>query len=50
MPFFMGYMIGNALGRSSPGGYASRPVYSDAKGGLFSSDGKRWVSQALDRR
>jgi uncharacterized protein YgiB involved in biofilm formation len=41
MPFFMGYMIGNALGRSSPGGYAGRPVYSDAKGGLFSSDGKK---------
>ena len=41
MPFFMGYMIGNALGRSSPGGYAGRPVYSDGKGGLFSSDGKK---------
>lgn len=41
MPFFMGYMIGNALGRSSPGSYAGRPVYSDAKGGLFSSDGKK---------
>lgn len=41
MPFFMGYMIGNALGRSSPGGYAGRPVYSDAKGGLFSTDGQR---------
>lgn len=41
MPFFMGYMIGNALGRSSPGGYAGRPVYSGAKGGLFSSDGRR---------
>lgn len=41
MPLFMGYMIGNALGRSSADGYAGRPVYSDAKGGLFSSDGRK---------
>ncbi len=41
MPLFMGYMIGNALGRSSAGGYAGRPVYADAKGGLFSSDGRQ---------
>jgi len=39
MPLFMGYMIGNAIGRSSPG-YAGRPVYADAKGGLFSADGR----------
>jgi uncharacterized protein YgiB involved in biofilm formation len=41
MPLFMGYMIGNALSRSSASGYVGRPVYSDAKGGLFSSDGRR---------
>jgi len=41
MPLFMGYMIGNALGRSSAGGYAGRPIYTDAKGGLFSSDGRQ---------
>ncbi len=34
MPFFMGYMIGNALGRSSASGYAGRPIYADARGGL----------------
>ena len=41
MPLFMGYMIGNALGRSSAGGYAGRPIYTDAKGGWFSSDGRQ---------
>lgn len=41
MPLFMGYMIGNAIGRSSAGGYVGRPVYSDARGGLFSSNGQR---------
>jgi uncharacterized protein YgiB involved in biofilm formation len=46
MPLFMGYMIGNALGRSSAGGYAGRPVYSDAKGGLFSSDGRKMAFTA----
>jgi uncharacterized protein YgiB involved in biofilm formation len=41
MPLFMGYMIGNALGRSSSSGYVGRPIYADAKGGLFSSDGRQ---------
>ena len=41
MPFFMGYMMGNALGRSAAGDYAGRPVYADARGQLFSTDGRK---------
>lgn len=33
LPFFIGYIIGNTLGRSSTGTYAGRPIYyTDAKG------------------
>lgn len=41
MPFFMGYMMGNALGSNTPGGYAGRPVYADTKGQVFNTDGRR---------
>lgn len=40
MPFFMGYMMGNMLSSNRPGGYAGRPVYQDAKGQFFSTDGR----------
>ena len=39
MPFFMGYMIGNTLSSNRPGGYAGRPVYRDAQGQFFTSEG-----------
>jgi uncharacterized protein YgiB involved in biofilm formation len=42
MPFFMGYMIGNMLSSNRPGGYVGRPVYRDAQGQFFSSDGRRF--------
>ena len=42
MPFFMGYMIGNMLSSNRPGGYGGRPVYRDAKGQFFSSDGRKF--------
>jgi uncharacterized protein YgiB involved in biofilm formation len=41
MPFFMGYMIGNMLSPNRPGGYVGRPVYRDAQGQFFSSDGRK---------
>jgi uncharacterized protein YgiB involved in biofilm formation len=41
MPFFMGYMIGNMLSSNRPGGYVGRPVYRDAQGQFFSSDGRK---------
>lgn len=40
MPFFMGYMIGNALSNRGGSGYAGRPVYSDTQGRKFSTDGR----------
>jgi uncharacterized protein YgiB involved in biofilm formation len=42
MPFFMGYMIGNMLSSNRPGGYVGRPVYRDAQGQFFSSDGRQF--------
>lgn len=41
MPFFMGYMIGNALSSNRPGAYAGRAVYRDTKGQTFSTEGRQ---------
>lgn len=41
MPFFMGYMLGNALSNRGGTAYAGRPVYSDTQGRSFSTDGQR---------
>lgn len=40
MPFFMGYMIGNAL-RGPQSAVAGRPLYADGRGGLFSTTGQK---------
>lgn len=35
-------MIGNMLSSNSPGGYMGCPVYRDAQGQYFSSDGRKF--------
>lgn len=40
MPFLMGYMMGNMLSGATGSAYAGRPLYRDARGGMFTSDGR----------